>query len=100
MTFIIAEIGINHNGSIDIAKKLSSYKLITALTKQHEIKDIKSLLNNNNIYNFISLSCGTSKDSYDRLNKIISKYPSIKFICIDVANGYSENFSYFVSNRN
>ncbi len=84
-------------GEIGIAKKLSSYKLITALTKQHEIKDIKTIINSKNIYNYISLSCGTSKDSYDRLNKIISKYPKIKFICIDVANGYSENFSYFVS---
>tara|TARA_Y100000590_G_scaffold272890_1_gene306400 strand:+ start:1912 stop:2949 length:1038 start_codon:yes stop_codon:yes gene_type:complete len=84
-------------GEIGIAKKLSSYKLITALTKQHEIKDIKTIVNIENIYNYISLSCGTSKDSYDRLNKIISKYPKIKFICIDVANGYSENFSHFVS---
>ena len=84
-------------GEIGIAKKLVSYKLITALTKQHEIKDIKFLLNNKNIYNFISLSCGTSTESYNRLNKIISKFSNIKFICIDVANGYSENFSYFVS---
>ena len=41
--------------------------------------------------------CGTSKESYERLNKIIKKYPDFKFICIDVANGYSENFSKFVA---
>ena len=30
-------------GEIEVAKKLSSYKLLTALTKQHEIKDIKNI---------------------------------------------------------
>ena len=43
------------------------------------------------------LSCGTSKDSYARLNNLLKKNPKFKFICIDVANGYSENFSKFVS---
>ena len=37
-------------------------------------------------------------DSYNRLNKILKKFPKFEFICIDVANGYSENFSHFVSN--
>jgi len=84
-------------GEIEVSKKLSHYKLLTALTKQHEIKDIKSIANQKNIHNSIALSCGTSLASYERLNKIISKYPHFKFICIDVANGYSENFSNFVS---
>ena len=46
----------------------------------------------------MALSCGTSLDSYNRMNKILTKYPKFQFICIDVANGYSENFSHFVSN--
>ena len=46
----------------------------------------------------MALSCGTSPDSYNRMNKILTKYPKFQFICIDVANGYSENFSHFVSN--
>ena len=84
-------------GEVGIAIKLSSYELLTALTKQHQIKDINKLNAKRNIYNFAALSCGTSKDSYERLNKIIKKFPKFKFICIDVANGYSENFSQFVS---
>ena len=84
-------------GEIAVAKKLSSHKLLTALTKQHESKDIKNIETNKSIYNYISLSCGTSSESYKRLNKIIEKYPNFQFICIDVANGYYENFSHFVS---
>ena len=84
-------------GEIDVAKKLTSHKLMTALTKQHDINQIGSIYKKNIFFDSIALSCGTSKDSYNRLNSILKKYPKFKFICIDVANGYSENFSNFVS---
>ena len=84
-------------GEIDVAKKLSSHKLMTALTKQHDINQIGAIYKKNIFFDSIALSCGTSKDSYNRLNSILKKYPKFKFICIDVANGYSENFSNFVS---
>ena len=84
-------------GEIDVAKKLSSHKLMTALTKQHDINQIGNIYKRNIFFDSIALSCGTSKDSYNRLNSILKKYPKFKFICIDVANGYSENFSNFVS---
>ena len=84
-------------GEIDVAKKLTSHKLMTALTKQHDINQIGTIYKKNIFFYSIALSCGTSKDSYNRLNSILKKYPKFKFICIDVANGYSENFSNFVS---
>ncbi len=84
-------------GEIDVAKKLSSHKLMTALTKQHDINQIGTIYKKNIYFDSIALSCGTSKESYNRLNLILKKYPKFKFICIDVANGYSENFSNFVS---
>ena len=70
---------------------------MTALTKQHNINQIGTIYKKNIFFDSIALSCGTSKDSYNRLNSILKKYPKFKFICIDVANGYSENFSNFVS---
>ncbi len=84
-------------GEIGVAKKLSSHNLMTALTKQHDIDQIASIYKKSIFYDLIALSCGTSRDSYERLNKILKKFPKFKFICIDVANGYSENFSKFVS---
>ena len=84
-------------GEIEVAKKLSSHNLMTALTKQHEIEQIGLINKNSKLHDFIALSCGTSAESYKRLNNILKKYPKFKFICIDVANGYSENFSHFVS---
>ncbi len=84
-------------GEIAVARKLTSHKVMTALTKQHTIEQIREIYKNTDIHKTVALSCGTSEDSYDRLNKILKKFPKFEFICIDVANGYSENFSHFVS---
>tara|TARA_B100000579_G_C22829340_1_gene854997 strand:+ start:118 stop:1155 length:1038 start_codon:yes stop_codon:yes gene_type:complete len=84
-------------GELKIAESLSKFKIITALTKQHSLDEINSFSSIKEIFNYISLSCGTSEKSYERLNEIISQHTYVQFICIDVANGYSENFSYFVS---
>jgi len=84
-------------GELQVAKSLSKFDMITSLTKQHDVESINNFSCIKDIFNFVALSCGTSKDSYDRLNKIISQHTYVQFICIDVANGYSENFSHFVS---
>ena len=43
------------------------------------------------------LSTGTSDEDYKRLNEILKEYSFFEFICIDIANGYSDHFSKFVS---
>jgi len=85
-------------GELEVAKNLAKYDIITTLTKQHNLDSINSFKEIKDIYNFVGISCGTSSDSYERLNSIVSQHTYIQFICIDVANGYSENFSNFVSN--
>ena len=85
-------------GEIGVAKKLTTHKVMTALTKQHSINQISEIYKNTDFHKSVALSCGTNNDSYKRLNKILTKFPKFQFICIDVANGYSENFSHFVSN--
>ena len=84
-------------GELQVAKNLSKYNIITSLTKQHDLKSISSFSEIKDIFNYVAISCGTSAESYQRLNTIISEHTYIQFICIDVANGYSENFSDFVS---
>ncbi len=84
-------------GELEVAKSLSKFDIVTALTKQHTLESISAFSEIKEIFNYIALSCGTSEKSYERLNSIISQHTYIQFICIDVANGYSENFSKFVS---
>ena len=84
-------------GELNVASSLAKYKIITALTKQHNLDLINNFSPIKDIFNYIALSSGTGKESFERLNQIISEHTYIQFICIDVANGYSENFSHFVS---
>jgi len=84
-------------GELEVARKLSEYKIITALTKQHEPETISKLNIVKKIFQYIALSCGTSEESFERLDKILREHSYLQFICIDVANGYSENFSHFLS---
>jgi GMP reductase len=43
------------------------------------------------------LSTGTSNEDYKRLNAVLKEYSFFEFICIDIANGYSDHFSKFVN---
>ncbi len=85
-------------GEMQVAKILSEFEIITSLTKQHDLEKIKQFDEIKNIYKHLALSCGTSLESFDRLNQILKEFSFFQFICIDVANGYSEHFSKFVSN--
>ena len=42
----------------------------------------------------LALSSGIGDSDYEKMKKILEVVPSITYICLDVANGYSE---YFVS---
>ena len=83
-------------GEIGVAKKLTSHNVMTALTKQHTINQIGTIYKKSEFHKTVALSCGTSGDSYNRLNKILQKFPKFEFICIDVANGYTEHFTKFI----
>jgi len=83
-------------GELGVAESLSEFGMITSLTKQHDVKKIKQYKKIKKIYPNIALSIGIKKEDFDRLDKVLKEFNFIKFICIDVANGYSEHFSKFV----
>ena len=83
-------------GELGIAEKLSEFEMITCLTKQHDLKMIKSDKKVKNIFKNIVLSMGTREDDFNRVSEILKECSYFQFICIDVANGYSEHFSKFV----
>ena len=83
-------------GTFNIAKALQEHMMFTCLVKSyspsdwsdHHIDIDKSL---------VAVSTGTSDKDFERLNLMLTNDPAIQFICIDVANGYSEHFGDFVS---
>ncbi len=83
-------------GELDVAETLSDFGMITCLTKQHDVAKLKKYKKLKSIYKNISLSIGIKKEDFERLDKTLKEFSFIKFICVDVANGYSEHFSAFI----
>jgi GMP reductase len=82
-------------GTMAMAEQLFRHRMLTCLTKTHtedQFHDTVGLIGGN----YIAASTGTSTADFQRLSRIINAYPEIKFICIDVANGYSEVFGDYV----
>ena len=85
-------------GTFEMARALSEKKLFTAIHKHYSISDWNVFASNlpQNIENNIAVSTGISKQDSEILAAIFKFNPYLKFICIDVANGYSEHFAEFV----
>ena len=85
-------------GTFEMARVLAKHKLFTAIHKHYSITDWQRFLASadESIYNHIAVSTGTSEADAIKLQNILKINSNIKFICIDVANGYSEHFVDFV----
>lgn len=85
-------------GTFEMAKALSSQKLFTAIHKHYSVQHWLEFLKNAsaNITNYIAISTGTGTQDSKKLAELFNQTNALKFICIDVANGYSEHFVEFV----
>ncbi|MDO9260489.1 MAG: GMP reductase [Flavobacteriaceae bacterium] len=85
-------------GTFAMAKKLAEFNMFTAIHKHYTLNQWKSFMNSidETVLNNISVSSGTGKKDEDKLAQLMNEFPALRFICIDVANGYSEHFVEFV----
>lgn len=44
----------------------------------------------------VAVSSGSGQNDLEKMSHILEAVPQVKFICLDVANGYSEHFVEFV----
>jgi len=85
-------------GTFEMALALQNHKMFTAIHKHYTLQQWSDFLAKApaGIENHIAVSTGTSNTDYEKLSHIIAENPQLRFICIDVANGYSEHFVAFV----
>ncbi len=92
-TGIIAA-NMDHVGTMKMAKEFYDYGLMVALHKHYPIDDLVEFLdteyNNNTFY-----SMGITDDDLEKYKTVDIK-SAVTYVCIDVANGYSEGFLDFV----
>jgi GMP reductase len=85
-------------GTFEMALALAERNLFTAIHKHYTAKQWETFLANapSGIENHVSVSTGTGDEDFKKLVEIKNRNPQLKFICIDVANGYSEHFVSFL----
>ncbi|AOW19693.1 GMP reductase [Urechidicola croceus] len=85
-------------GTFEMAGALAEHNILTAIHKHYNFKQWKEFMNNasDKIKYNIAVSTGTSDSDAEKTAKILKAFPKLKFICVDVANGYSEFFVDFV----
>ena len=83
-------------GTFAMAEALAEHKAITCLTKDLTTPHIESLIKKIGA-SYFAVSTGIADKDTSNLVGVLSMYPSIEFICIDVANGYSDRFGEYVA---
>ncbi len=85
-------------GTFEMAVALANDKIITAVHKHYSLEEWSGFLESqpDSIYDYIALSTGIGSTDEAKIQQIVDQHPKINFLCIDVANGYSENFVDFV----
>ena len=89
-------------GTFEMAKVLQEHRMITVMRKHYTLDDWKQQSQGVKM-KYISVCTGTgviwdpdAKD-YATMKAVLKMYPDIKFITVDVANAYHENYAEFIA---
>merc|ERR1712071_62620 len=84
-------------GTFEMATSLAKHGMFTTIHKHYKVEDwVNFSKKNKDALGFVAVSSGSGKADFEKLKKIIEAVPDIRFICLDVANGYSEQFVEYV----
>ena len=88
-------------GTFAMATELAKQGIFTCLVKTYSKEELTDFFNNANhdITSSVAMSIGTGNADYDKFVQVYGRVGNkLKYLCIDVANGYSEAFVSHVSN--
>ena len=95
----IVSSNMDQTGTFEMANELDKYKVSTAIHKHYEPSELIKFFGEQPHRVPMFYTMGISADDFAKFKYILSRVheSSIKYVCIDVANGYSEPFANFVS---
>jgi GMP reductase len=88
-------------GTFEMADTLASQGMFTCLVKTYSKEQLIEFFNSDNILRteHVAMSIGTGNADYDKFVQVYSRVGSnLKYLCVDVANGYSQHFVEHVKN--
>ena len=88
-------------GTFEMAESLAKKGMFTVLTKEYTPADIWNWIGNHvnkpDMIKHTAVSTGITDIDDERIDATLKLSRSIKYVCIDVANGYSERFLDYVA---
>lgn len=86
-------------GTFPVAKEMAKNSLFTTLAKHISVEEwIQFAKENPEYLENVAVSSGASEQDSINLKNILTAVPDIGYICLDVANGYTEHFVQYVRN--
>src|SRR6056300_405973 len=86
-------------GTFEMADKLAEGEIFTCLVKTYTAEELIQYFYGDglNRTDYVAMSIGTSESDYNKLEQVYAKCEdNLKYVCIDIANGYSEHFAQHV----
>tara|TARA_E500000178_G_C17013813_1_gene751846 strand:- start:1462 stop:2631 length:1170 start_codon:yes stop_codon:yes gene_type:complete len=86
-------------GTFDMADKLAEGKMFTCLVKTYTVNELVNYFDNEmpERTDYVAMSIGITDKDHQKFRDVYEQTgDQLKYVCIDVANGYSERFATFV----
>lgn len=85
-------------GSFAMARTLASFEMMTAVHKHYSLAQWQTFVNETDpaLLGHVMVSTGTSEEDFTKTRQILAMSSALRFICVDVANGYSQHFVEFL----
>jgi len=81
-------------GTFAMAQELSKQSIFTCLVKTYTEDELVEFFNGVGDSRYVAMSIGTSDHDYYKLVNVYDKCKdNLKYVCMDIANGYSEHFA-------
>ena len=81
-------------GTFEMAEAFSTHKMITCLHKHYAVDEIVEWADRvgPEVCENVAITAGVSDTNFQKVKAVFEAVPAIKFICLDVANGYQLSF--------
>ena len=84
-------------GTFEMADKLAEGNIFTCLVKTYSVEQLTIYFNNNDVperSDNVAMSIGTRDDDFHKLVDVQANVgDKLKYVCMDIANGYSDHFA-------
>ncbi len=92
----IVAANMDTTGLFDVARVLQDHGMLTCLQKFYSTRACAEAWGNGVDASHVAVTCGSTEESFELLQRKMGTDERIQMICIDVANGYREVFLDFV----